>query len=955
MKLSPILALLLAAPTADALGGNPNVRFVPARGAFPLIAKGVPARVVVDPGDWPGVARAARDLQNDLARVGGKAGSGPQGPRVLVGTLGRSPTIDGLVARGKLDVRAVRGGWEASVTQVVGDTLVVAGADKRGTIYALYDLSESAGVSPWNGWADVPVKRHDAVYVTGRSVAKPPVVKYRGIFLNDEAPALSNWVYANFGNYDHRFYERVFELLLRLRANYLWPAMWNNAFSQDDPLNPKLADEYGIVMGTSHVEPMMRADKEWNRLGFTERQWNYATNPKELEDFWRDGVVRNKPYENVVTMAMRGKIDTPMSETANIALLERIVAAQRRILAESVDPDVTQIPQLWSLYKEVQEYYEKGMRVPDDVTLLWADDNWGDIRRLPTPEERGRKGGAGVYYHFDYVGGPRNYKWIDTNPIPKIWEQMNLAHRYGADRIWIVNVGDLKPMEFPLEFFLTMARDPTAIRKEELQKYTERWAAREFGPERARAIAAIMSETKRLNGRRKPELLSPDTYSVVDYREADRVVEAFQSLTARAEAIESALPPEARSAFFQLVTHPVKAAGIVNELYVAAAKNALYAKQGRASANAEAAKVRALFAQDAALTETYHRLNGGKWNHFMDQTHLGYTSWQQPDRNEMPKTTEVTLTEAAGLGVAFEGTEATDERNMPEIAFTRYGQSVRRMTIFNRGRTPFTFEAEATAPWIHLSKTSGTVDGETVVDVSVDWTKAPPFVVSQGITVKGAGSTQTFFVWGGGPYYRNEGPLFPVGAPSYEETHAMIDDKSRVQPKGFVEGDGVVAIEAEHTSRRVAAKGVRWETIPGYGRTLSGVAPFPVEFKSFDPGRGARMEYDLTTFNGGEATLEAVVAPSLAFQPGHGLRVAFAFDDAKPQVVDVAPAYLSRAWETAVSDAVRKVRTAHVLRPGRHVLKVWAIDPGVVIERLHLDLGGLKPSYLGPPESRRLP
>ncbi len=919
MKTLSLLFALFCAPGAFALGGNPNVRFTPVRGAFPLIAKGRAARVVIDAGDWPGVARAARDLQNDLAQVADSKGEASlKGLRILVGTLGHSPTIDALVRTGKLDVQAIRGKWEASVTQVVGNTLVVAGADKRGTIYAVYDLSESAGVSPWSWWADVPVKHHPAVYVTGRTVAKSPVVKYRGIFLNDEAPSLSNWVNANFKGYNHEFYEKVFELLLRLRANYLWPAMWNNAFSEDDTLNPKEADEYGIVMGTSHVEPMMRADKEWNRLGYSEREWNYATHPKNLEKFWTDGVNRNKPYENVVTMAMRGKVDTPMSETANISLLESIVAAQRKILAENVNPDVTQVPQLWCLYKEVQEYYEKGMRVPNDVTLLWADDNWGDIRRLPTAAERNRKGGACVYYHFDYVGGPRNYKWIDTNPIPKIWEQMNLAHHYGADRIWIVNVGDLKPMEFPLEFFLTMARDPEAMRKENLQAYTEHWAAREFGPTHAKAIASIVSETGRLNGRRKPELIAPDTYSVENYGEADRVVAEYQNLTAEAKTIGKSLPAEAQSAYSPPLVHPARAAWGVNDLYIAAAKNALYAKQGRASANVEAARVRALFAQDAAVTAEYHAVNGGKWNHFMDQTHIGYTSWQQPDANVMPKVTEVTLPDAAGLGVETAG----------PLDFTPYGAPTKRIEVYDTGRAPLDFTVSADAPWVRLSRSRGQTSDQTDIEVSVDRSKVPS-----------EGGKGTITITGG----------------AVKKTCEVTVQPSVGGARGFVEGDGVVAIEAEHASRRIAAEGVRWETIPGYGRTLSGVEPFPVEFKPFDPGRGARMEYDLTTFTSGKAALEAIVGPSLAFQPGHGLRVAFAFDDAKPQVVDVATAYLSRNWETAVSDAVKKVRTEHTLRPGRHVLKVWAVDPGVVIERLVVDLGGLKPSYLGPSESRRTP
>ena len=308
---------------------------------------------------------------------------------ILVGTIGRSALIDRLIQEGKLDVSGVRGQWEASVTQVVERPLpgirravVIAGADKRGTIFGVYGLSEQMGVSPWVWWADVPVRHKDALYVeTGRYVAASPRVRYRGIFLNDEAPALSGWAAEKFGGFNHQFYVHVFELLLRLRANFLWPAMWGSAFNEDDPLNPKLADEYGIVMSTSHHEPMMRAQQEWKRHGTG--PWDYTQNKQVLEDFWRAGVKRNRNYESIYTVGMRGDGDIPMSAEANTALLENVVADQRKILSEEVNPDLTKVPQVWALYKEVQEYYEKGMRVPDDVTLLWCDDNWGNIRRLP--------------------------------------------------------------------------------------------------------------------------------------------------------------------------------------------------------------------------------------------------------------------------------------------------------------------------------------------------------------------------------------------------------------------------------------------------------------------------------------------------------------------------------------------------------------------------------------------
>ncbi|MFC2139009.1 glycosyl hydrolase 115 family protein, partial [Bacteroidota bacterium] len=361
----------------------------------------------------------------------------------------------------------------------VDRALVIAGSDKRGTIFGMFDVSAEMGVSPWYFWADVPVKTKENVYVKpGRFSKGEPKVKYRGIFLNDEAPALSGWVHENFGDYNHKFYVHVFELILRLHGNYLWPAMWGNAFADDDSLNMILADEYGIVMSTSHHEPMMRADKEWNRYG--EGRWEYSTNPENLYKFWVDGAKRNKDYESYYTLGMRGQEDKPMSEGENIELLEKIVKDQREILTNVfTDRDITDIPQVWCLYKEVQGYYDKGMRVPDDVTLLLCDDNWGNVRVLPKPEDRDRKGGFGSYYHFDFVGGPVSYRWLNVTQIERVWEQMNLSYNYNANRIWIVNVGDLKPMEFPISFFLDFAWNPECFDAEKLPSYYSSWAGQQ--------------------------------------------------------------------------------------------------------------------------------------------------------------------------------------------------------------------------------------------------------------------------------------------------------------------------------------------------------------------------------------------------------------------------------------------------------------------------------------------
>jgi len=423
------------------------------KGSLTFARPGWCAPLCVSQGDWPGVIRAFTDLQDDLFRVTGNTPElvkGKKAPRsemiIIAGTIGRSHLIDQLVRKRGIDVTAIEGKWESYLIETVERpfpgvkrALVIAGSDKRGTIYGIYEISRQIGVSPWHFWADVPVRKSEELYVNpGRYVAGEPSVKYRGIFLNDEYPALTRWVSFRYGdvtpsddppippgvaNYGSEFYSRIFELLLRLKANYLWPAMWNNAFNEDDLRNAKLADDYGIVMGTSHQEPMIRAQKEWDRrYKSTLGSWSWTDHADTLVKFWRDGIRRNKDYESILTIGLRGADDTEMGPggpAGNIAKLEKIVDIQRRLIAEELNPDVTRVPQMWCLYKEVQDYYHAGMRVPDDVTLLWAEDNWGNVRRLPTADERKRSGGAGVYYHFDYHGGPRSYQWINTSPIPE--------------------------------------------------------------------------------------------------------------------------------------------------------------------------------------------------------------------------------------------------------------------------------------------------------------------------------------------------------------------------------------------------------------------------------------------------------------------------------------------------------------------------------------------------------
>jgi hypothetical protein len=942
-----LLALLAHALPAHALGQKRLAWFdAPPADAVALARNGQAAKLFVDASDYPGVVRAAGDLQADIARVSAtrpalNTNGKPAGADVvIIGTVGKSALIDQLVAEGKLDVSAIKGKWEGWQVQTlrkplpgVERALVIAGSDKRGTIYGIYEMSEQIGVSPWNWWADVPAAKHANVYASAEAaVSDAPVVQYRGIFLNDEAPALTGWVKQNYGDFNHKFYSKVFELILRLRGNYLWPAMWGEAFYDDDKLNGKTADDYGVVIGTSHHEPMMRAHDEWRRYGGGQH-WDYNRSGDKLREFWTQGLRVTQGQEKLITLGMRGDGDEPMSRDANVSLLENIVSDQRSIIAKEINPDVTKVPQLWALYKEVQDYYEKGMRVPDDVMLLWCDDNWGNIRRLPTQEERKRAGGAGVYYHFDYVGGPRSYKWINVTPLPKVWEQMHLAWQYQANRMWIVNVGDLKPMEVPIEFFLTYAWNPAAWPAERLPDYLKLWATREFGPEYADDIADIVAKYAKYNGRRKPEQLEPNTYSLVNYNEAVRIVDEYKTIAARAEKISAALPAAKRDAFYQLVLYPVKASAVVNELYVTAGMNRLYGLQGRAATNDLAARTRALFAQDAELVRKYHEdISGGKWNHMMSQTHLGYTYWNQPPRNVMPPVTEMQVPKAADMGVAVEGSEQVwpgpggDALALP--ALDVFEQRARFIDIFNRGQQPFDYKVTASEPWITLDKPSGKVAREQRVAVNVRWEEVPDGVRTATLVINGAGVKTTVKV--------------PVRKP--EGAAAMT---------GFIETGGVVAMEAEHYTRAVAAGQRTWLKVPDHGRTLSGMTVLPVDAPA-DAAPAMRLEYDMQLFAAGTFELQATLAPTQKFQPGQGLRYAVSFDDEAPQIVNVHADTSEKAWEKTVSDGATVLVSRHqIAQPGKHTLKFWALDSGLVLQKLVVNTGGQKPSYLGPPETPR--
>ncbi len=795
------------------------------------------AEILLFPDTEKGVERAVADLRTDYRKVTGhlpalrNSFAPTKMPLLIIGTLGTHSAIDALVEQKKLDVSTLKERHEmfliesiSNPCEGVDEAVVIAGSDKRGTIYGIYEFSRQMGVSPWYYWADVPVERKETLYFKKGSYSDgEPAVTYRGIFLNDEAPALTGWANVTFGGFNSAFYKKVFELILRLKGNFLWPAMWGSAFYDDDPNNGILANEMGIIMGTSHHEPMAMAQTDWHRYVARNElpdTWDYNKNKKALQQAWTYGIERSRNWEKVVTVGMRGDGDEAMEENVNITLLEKIVEDQRKIIEKVTGKKAEQTPQVWALYKEVQDYYDHGMRVPDDVTLLYSDDNWGNIRKLPNMDAKPRKGGYGIYYHFDYVGAPRNSKWININPIQRVWEQMNLAYEHGVNKLWIVNVGDLKPMEYPISFFLDMAWNPEQFTPHNLMEHTKQWATQQFGETYAEEIARILTLYAKYNRRVTPELLNERTYSIDNYGEFERVMNEYRALALDAFRINAWIPREYSDAYYQLVLYPVNACCNLYEMYYAVAMNRQLAARNDPGANQFADKVKECFTRDSLLQEEYNRgIANGKWAHMMDQTRIGYFSWQQPPRNIMPRTTYISPEEAA-----------TD--------------------------------------------------------------------------------------------------------------------------KIFMEQEGYVSIEAENYARLQNGKELRWEVIPHFGKTVSGITTFPQNrYPSSE--EEIYLEYDIAFETTGVIELQLLLAPTLNFNDNKGLRYEVSFGKEAPRQVNFNGHYRGELGRWQAEHIIRSTTQHTISEPGIHTLRFRVLDPGIVLQKIVIDTGGLKPSYLGPMESSR--
>lgn len=899
---------------------------------------------IIFDGDDEGVGLVVENLQLDIERVSSKkpqiakSKSENTARAILVGQIGESELLDQLISSGKLKISGVAGKWESFIIETIenpidgiDELLVIAGSDKRGTIFGVYELSEQIGVSPWYWWADVPVDQKDEIHIVkGRYVAESPKVKYRGIFINDEAPALAGWTQEKFGGFNHKLYENVFELILRLRGNYLWPAMWGRAFYDDDPLNGPMADKHGIVIGTSHHEPLMRAHVEWSRYG--EGDWNYQTNREELQEFWREGMKRQGDFEATVSLGMRGDGDEPMSEENNIALLEEIIADQRRIIEEVTGKPASETPQYWALYKEVQEYYEKGMRVPDDVMLLLCDDNWGNVRKLPEIGAEPRTGGYGMYYHFDYVGGPRNYKWLNTNPLPRIWEQMNLTYQHGVDELWVVNVGDIKPMEFPISFFLDLAWNPNAISATDIEGYTQEWASKQFGKANAKQIGDLLAGYGKLSDRRKPELLDQKSYSLNYYNEFENVVKEWTALENLANTIKDELSDAYQDAYYQLILHPIEATANLHRLYHATAQNHLFAKQGRNTTNKEAEKVKELYEKDSLISHYYNNvLADGKWSHMMDQTHIGYTYWQQPETNVIPETQTIKIPKRGKLGVAVPGSESYFPNSKPiEVpVVSPYYKGSSHFELYNTGSSALDYKIDIDKDWLQINEFSGNFTESETIEYTVDWNNVPEGKHQVEVIVSSGKEKATLII-----------PVHNYSLPA--------------EFKGFAGAQGVISFESDKFTDKQEVSPVRFEVLPDLGKTGNALTATPVTYHtSTDELQGSYISYDIWIEEAGTYEVSIYVSPTLNYlNSDQGLQFGIGTNDSKPKLLTLhAEGDDAKNWNSWVANGINQITEEVTFEQGKNQLKIYHMNPGIVFQKVVINTGGLQPSYLGPPES----
>jgi hypothetical protein len=944
MSSKSLAGLILISLVGGASAQQLSVDTEASAGAFPLATGARVADLLIDARDAKVAQLAAGAFAGDVELVTGRRprllsdAAACDGPVVIVGTLGRGAVVDRLAREKIIDVSAVNGRWESALIAAVTDPLpgvarglVIAGSDRRGTAYGVFELSRRIGVSPWNWWADVVPARKAELHVSGRWILDSPKVRYRGIFLNDEDFGLKPWAAKTFepeiDDIGPKTYARIFELLLRLRANYCWPAMHEctRAFNYY-PRNKQVADDYAIVMGSSHCEPLLRSNPdEWPRDG--KGEWNWVTNRENILDYWRVRMQENAAFENVWTVGMRAIHDSAMPGGGTLdektRRLEDVIRAQRDLIADLVNNDVASAPQILVPYKEVLALYENGLRLPDDVAIVWPDDNQGYIRRLSSPEERLRSGGGGVYYHLSYLGAPCSYLWLDTTPPAQVWQEMTKAYAHDCRRLWVANVGDLKSIEKGMTYFLELAWNPERADLVDQRGWLTEFAAESFGSQAAPEIGAILDGYYRLVHRRRPEHMSrEDEFDM--FRDGDQAMarmNAFADLVRRAEAVEACLNPELRDAFYELVLYPVRSAASMNEKMLAALRSRVLAALELPAANdwadrAEAAQCRI----DEDTIRYNEQVAGGKWRHMMHSAPFAHVEWD-PCARSVYAPPDVRRAKAAGpsrLAIMPEGRErpltADDAGSvygvMPPLDPIHRGR--RFVDLFATGADPVPVRIETDEPWLRLDRRPESVERWERVWLDVDWAKAPQDAAAASLHIESPAETAIVSV-------------------RLDRSLASADVATPLA--------GRIALEAEDGIERSAGNSSpRWRRLDGIGWNGSAALIEPRTAPSLSdlddlPQRAPALKLRFSIPTSVTARLDFHALPTHPAYEGRRLRCAVAFDGEVPLWLEFpADDEWGPLWSKRVLRA-RMTESFYVpLAAGAHELKIYGSDPSLILD-----------------------
>jgi hypothetical protein len=942
------------------------------------------ASIVSDTPQNTPLSRAGRLLAGDLAKLTGRrpsivSSSEKTGRMAVMVGLASDPAVAAVLRVNNISAAPIEGKWETYGRVAVLDPnnaertiLVIFGSDTRGAIWGVIDLTRELGISAWEWWADVTPRRVGRLNVAGElRYSQEPSVKYRAVFLNDEDWGLLPWAAetydSGYGNIGPKTYARIFELLWRLKANTFWPAMHpvTHPFNRV-PGNAQMAASYALVHGSSHAEPLLRAnEREWD-----EKQrgpFNYLTNKDNLLRYWDEIVSDKSRFENLYTVGLRGAGDAPMEGAVTprqaAAVLGDVISEQRRILERRMGKPADQIPQTFTPYKEVLLAYDAGVKLPADITLTWPDDNHGYIRRLSNSSEQARSGGAGVYYHVSYWGAPMSYLWLATTHPALIWEEMDKAYRLEARRIWIVNVGDIKPGEYLTQLFLDMAFDKDSFPDiRSARAHLQSFMARTFGAQNAAEISDILWRYYDLAFTRRPEFMGwneiypnramhPTPFNTLDFGDENaRRVRAYREIASRARALAQRIAFDRRDAFFELVQYPVEAAAAFNERVLSLDKALAYGLQHRVSANRYAAQAEAAEKRVAAATRYYNTtLAHGKWRYMMD---AAPQRLDQFGAQLMPAWGPGVTAKATG--VAAQATEATTETagvtaekkecglqaeggtffvrgvqaaQLP--AFRRDLPRTRYLDIFATAPANLRWVASPSAPWIKLTNRAGRLtptDAEVRIEVSIDWSIAP-----------GSAQGKVSVVCG-------------YNAPMMVNIEATPPANDNIS---FVEDNRIVSIFAAHADSRSAG----WEDMEGLGHTGTSLrstldTPSRAGLTSLQDAPHLTYRFATTT-DGDPATLSVVALPMAPVTSENGMRIAVSIDEGPFEIMDLSSLEFSETWRRNVlsNTAIGTIKLPR-LSKGPHELSLVALDPGVVLDRIQISFAGANEAYGAIPETR---